>query len=159
MREVLLKLRHFCKIPISALNFSTRTFNCLKRANISTLYLLIENIENLEEIRNMGSKSIAEIDELLHVIEANGILQLDDFKDKMKRSGFAVGKRPSLPEEILRRPASDLDVSVRICNCFIIEHIETIGQVLDFRPCRYSALEEYGNPFAATASGTDRSSL
>lgn len=121
----------YCKIPISALNFSTRTFNCLMRANISTLYLLIENIENLEEIRNMGSKSIAEIDELLHVIEANGILQLDDFKDKMKRSGLAVGKRPSLPEEILRRPASDLDVSVRICNCFIIEHIETIGQVLD----------------------------
>ena len=134
----------YCKIPISALNFSTRTFNCLKRANISTLYLLIENIENLEEIRNMGSKSIAEIEELLHVIEANGILQLDDFKDKMKRSGLAVGKRPSLPEEILRRPASDLDVSVRICNCFIIEHIETIGQVLDFRPCRYSHLKNMG---------------
>ena len=53
------------------------------RANISTLYLLIENIENLEEIRNMGSKSIAEIDELLHVIEANGILQLDDFNEKL----------------------------------------------------------------------------
>ena len=27
----------YCKIPISALNFSTRTFNGLKRANISTL--------------------------------------------------------------------------------------------------------------------------
>ena len=39
----------YCKIPISALNFSTRTFNCLMRANISTLYLLIENIENLEK--------------------------------------------------------------------------------------------------------------
>ena len=51
------------EIPISALNFSTRTFNCLKRANISTLYLLIENIEKLEKIRNMGSKSIAEIEE------------------------------------------------------------------------------------------------
>jgi DNA-directed RNA polymerase alpha subunit len=75
----------YCKIPISALNFSTRTFKCLKRANISTLYLLIENIEN--------------------------------------------------PEEILRRPASDLDVSVRICNCFIIEYIKTIGQVLDLDPC------------------------
>ena len=73
----------YCKIPISTLNFSTRTFNCLMRANISTLYLLIENIENLEEIRNMGSKSIAEIDELLHVIEANGILQLDDFNEKL----------------------------------------------------------------------------
>ena len=46
-----------CKIPISVLNFSTRTFNCLMCANISTLYLLIENIENLEEIRNMGSRS------------------------------------------------------------------------------------------------------
>ena len=121
----------YCKIPISALNFSTRTYNCLMRAKINTLYLLIENIENLEKIRNMGSKSIAEINELLYAIEVNGISKLDDFKDKMKRSGLAVGKRPSLPEEILRRPASDLDVSVRICNCFIIEHIKTIGQVLD----------------------------
>lgn len=34
------------------------------------------------------------------------------------------------PKEILCRPASDLNVSARICNCFKIEHIETIGQVL-----------------------------
>jgi len=114
------------------------------RANISTLYLLIENIENLDKIRNMGSKSIAEIEELLHVIEADGILQLDDFKDKMKRSGLAVGERPSFPEEILRRPASDLDVSVRICNCFIIEHIETIGQVLDLDPADILHLKNMG---------------
>ncbi|MCI8691760.1 MAG: hypothetical protein HFH91_03285 [Lachnospiraceae bacterium] len=39
----------YCKIPISALNFSTRTYNCLMRAKINTLYLLIENIENLEK--------------------------------------------------------------------------------------------------------------
>ena len=35
----------YCKIPISALNFSTRTFNCLKRANISTLYFWWKSFE------------------------------------------------------------------------------------------------------------------
>lgn len=120
----------YCEIPISALNFSTRTFNCLKRANISTLYLLIENIEKLEKIRNMGSKSIAEIEELLHAIAENESSQLNNMKDKMENPELVIEKKPLLSKEILCRPASDLDVSVRICNCFKMEDIETIGQVL-----------------------------
>ncbi|MBD5156632.1 MAG: hypothetical protein HDT13_03220 [Butyrivibrio sp.] len=134
----------YCKIPISALNFSTRTFNCLMRANISTLYLLIENIESLGKIHNMGSKSIAEIEELLYVIMEKGVFQLNHTKDEIRKSELAVGERPLLPEEILRRPASDLDVSVRICNCFKKEHIETIGQVLTLNPMDILYLKNMG---------------
>lgn len=104
-------------IFISELKFSTRTFNCLMRANISTLYLLIENIENLKNIPNLGAKSIAEIKEFLQTIDKSGV---SHFKDE----------KAVLSEEILCRPASDLNVSVRICNCFMAEHIETIEQVL-----------------------------
>ena len=54
----------YCKIPISALNFSTRTFNCLMRAKISTLYLLIEKIwssrweKSITSRRNITSSRI-----------------------------------------------------------------------------------------------------
>lgn len=66
----------YCEVLISALNFSTRTFNWLKRAN-SMLYLLIENIEKLEKIRNMESKNIVEIEEFLHAIAENGSSQFN----------------------------------------------------------------------------------
>ena len=114
----------YCKIPISALNFSTRTFNCLMRANISTLYLLIENIENLEEIRNMGSKSIAEINEVLHAIEANGISVghqallllgasaevLCGGSPQRERTGLQQSSSPGYP--VLQQPFREFDLSV-----------------------------------------------
>lgn len=104
------------EIQISELKFSTRTFNWLKRANVSTLYLLIENIENLEKIRNLGAKSIAEIKKFLNSISEN--------------ESTIEDKKALLTKEILCRPASDLKVSARIINCFKIAHIKTIGQVL-----------------------------
>lgn len=41
------------------------------------LYLLIENIEKLEKIRNMESKNIVEIEEFLHAIAENGSSQFN----------------------------------------------------------------------------------
>ncbi|MCI8550152.1 MAG: hypothetical protein HFI68_06125 [Lachnospiraceae bacterium] len=118
------------EIPISVLNLSTRSFNCLMRANISTLYLLIENVEKLKEILNMGSEGIAEIEKILHKILENEKYWVENAISKGIDSGLFIEKRPSLSKEILCRPASDLNVSVRICNCFKKENIETIGQVL-----------------------------
>ena len=54
----------YMEIPISALGFSTRTFNALMRAGYNTLYLLIQNYDHLSEIRNLGYKSIDEINTL-----------------------------------------------------------------------------------------------
>lgn len=61
------------EINISELGFSTRTFNCLMRAGLNTLYLLVDNYETLPKLRNMGAKSITEIDELLARIAQDGI--------------------------------------------------------------------------------------
>ena len=41
------------------------------------LYLLIENIEKLEKIRNMESKNIVEIEEFLRAIAENGSSQFN----------------------------------------------------------------------------------
>ena len=59
------------KIPIDDMEFSVRTYNCLKRAGIHTAGQLQElNEEDLREIRNLGEKSILEIREKLEELEA-----------------------------------------------------------------------------------------
>lgn len=55
----------FAHVPenrIEELNFSQRTFNCLRRANINTLRTLAQVTENdLNMIRGFGSKSLKEV--------------------------------------------------------------------------------------------------
>ena len=124
------------EVAISTLGLSTRTFNCLKRAGYSTLYLLIENYNNLSYIRNMGAKSLSEIDDLLWNVSKNGVLQLSepiDDDESAVREEETVQKM-ILPPEILSRPATDLNVSGRICNLFHSVGIETIEQVLTLHP-------------------------
>ena len=48
------------EINISTLNLSNRALHSLMNAGINTLYLLIENAGQLNKIRNLGAKSIAE---------------------------------------------------------------------------------------------------
>lgn len=51
---------------IETANFSVRTFNCLKRAGINTIYDITQLSEdNLMKIRNLGSRSIEEIKDFL----------------------------------------------------------------------------------------------
>ena len=124
------------EVAISTLGLSTRTFNCLMRAGYSTLYLLIENYNNLSHIRNMGAKSLSEIDDLLWNASKNGFLQLSESIDDEEgavREEETIQKMILSPE-ILSRPATDLNVSGRICNSFHSEGIETIEQVLTLYP-------------------------
>lgn len=51
------------KCTIEDLELSVRAFNCLKRANIDTIAdLLDKTVEDLEKVRNLGKKSIDEIE-------------------------------------------------------------------------------------------------
>ncbi len=48
--------------PIEEIEFSVRTFNCLKRANINTVQDLIDKREaEVTKIRNLGKKSLKEV--------------------------------------------------------------------------------------------------
>lgn len=125
------------EINISELGFSTRTFNCLMRAGLNTLYLLVDNYETLPKLRNMGAKSITEIDELLARIAQDGISVIPG--GEAQSTGTASETEPieqaaSLPEGILSRPASDLHISIRILHSFQNEGIETIAQALALTP-------------------------
>lgn len=123
------------KVATSSLGLSTRTFNCLMRADYNTLYLLIENYDSLPNIRNMGAKSLCEIDDLLWNISKNGILQsieIDGNDESDAKEEIKQQKNLSL--ESLKRPATDLNVSGRICSSFHSEGIATIEQVLALHP-------------------------
>jgi len=56
--------------PIENLDFSVRTYNCLRKEKIDTLGLLIENTEeDLLAIRNFGKRSLTEVIEKLAELE------------------------------------------------------------------------------------------
>ena len=61
------ELQEKLKTPISELELSVRSANCLREAKILTIGELVEKTpQELLKYRNFGKKSLAEIDELLH---------------------------------------------------------------------------------------------
>ena len=61
------ELQEKLKTPISELELSVRSANCLREAKIHTIGELVQKTpQELLKYRNFGKKSLAEIDELLH---------------------------------------------------------------------------------------------
>ena len=59
-------------ITIEELNFSVRTYNCLKRANINTVEDFIEKTyEEMIEVKNLGKKNLDEIINKLAILGLN----------------------------------------------------------------------------------------
>ena len=58
------------QVPIENLDFSVRTYNCLKKEKIDTLGMLVENTEeDLLAIRNFGKRSLNEVIDKLADLE------------------------------------------------------------------------------------------
>ena len=135
-------------ISVTDLNLSVRAYNCLRRNRIFTLYSLIENYEALASFRNMGNKSLEEIDDCLEKIKAN-----ECFADKIKpgtESETVEGEtvdatETGVSESVSARPVTDLYVSDRILNVFCKEGITTIGQVLAMSKKEFFSLRNMGN--------------
>ena len=63
-------------ISIDELDFSVRSFNCLKRANIDTVGDLINKTEgDMMKVRNLGRKSLEEV---IHKLESLGLSLRDE---------------------------------------------------------------------------------
>lgn len=71
------------RLPISELELSVRSANCLKDANIKTIADLVKNQESeLLNFRNFGKKSLTEINELLKVMGLSLGMKIDPKKLK-----------------------------------------------------------------------------
>ncbi len=73
------------RLPISELELSVRSANCLKEANIQTIAELVKYQESeLLNFRNFGKKSLTEINDLLKVMGLTLGMKIDQKKLKRK---------------------------------------------------------------------------
>jgi DNA-directed RNA polymerase subunit alpha len=57
------------EMPIEELDLSVRSYNCLKRAGINTVAELVNKTpEDMMKVRNLGKKSLQEVEEKLAVL-------------------------------------------------------------------------------------------
>jgi DNA-directed RNA polymerase alpha subunit len=99
-------------MPISELNLTVRTQNCLTRENINTVGSLLElSVFDLEDIRNLGSKSIYEI------------------RAKLSAMGLALLSDEPFEGDILDQPIKRLSLSRSTSICLRNE-VETIGDLI-----------------------------
>lgn len=74
-------------MPVDALELSTRTHNCLRRADIATIGQILQMDEKqLKAVRNLGEKSLEEIK--------------DRVRDKCARHGYDLGGKWATPEDV-----------------------------------------------------------
>jgi len=75
--EVTVEENKYENITIEDLDLSVRSYNCLKRANISTVLELTEKTEEeMMKVKNLGKKSLKEIKEKLAQLD----LSFKDFE-------------------------------------------------------------------------------
>lgn len=66
------KRERILEMPIEDLELSVRSYNCLKRANISTVQDLANKTEaDMMKVRNLGKKSLDEVINKLHSLDLN----------------------------------------------------------------------------------------
>jgi DNA-directed RNA polymerase subunit alpha len=71
------------RLPISELELSVRSANCLREANIKTIVELVkQNEEEMLGLKNFGKKSLTEIKELLAVMGLSLGMKVDARKFK-----------------------------------------------------------------------------
>ena len=58
------------EMPIEELDLSVRSYNCLKRAGINTIFELTQKTaEDMLKVRNLGKKSLEEVENKLSFIQ------------------------------------------------------------------------------------------
>jgi hypothetical protein len=83
---------------IDILNFSTRTYNCLKSANISTIKDLINEENDLKYIKHLGDKSFKEIEDCIK--ELTELLKIKESVHKPKELNSSKDTEDTKNEQI-----------------------------------------------------------
>ena len=114
-------------IPVSKLDLSVRSSNCLHRANISTLYELIEayNKGLLLDIRNLGKLSFDEIVSKIRDIEF-GLKDIELL--------YNCQKERVIPDEIENIDILKLRLNSRQYHCLKEGGIKTVGELMRLHP-------------------------
>lgn len=110
------------RIPVTDFELSVRARNCLNKMNIRNLGdLVTKTEEELLSYKNFGETSLQEIKQML----AQKGLWLGMFREPSKTPQAADGSAADL----LSKPISALDLSVRARNCMERLQIRTVGEL------------------------------
>jgi DNA-directed RNA polymerase subunit alpha len=81
-----LKMREMLNKPVEELELSVRSANCLRANNIFTLGDLVHKTESeMLKYRNFGRKSLAELIEILKVMNLSFGMKIDQYVDVKKK--------------------------------------------------------------------------
>jgi DNA-directed RNA polymerase alpha subunit len=122
-------------MTIEELDLSVRAYNCCKRANILTVGDLIKKTgEDMMKVRNMGKKSL---DEIQKKLEMMGLSLLDcpeeEDEDEVPIDDIVCGGLTFIEtdEDKLQITLEDLDFSVRTYNVLKRAYIDTVGELIN----------------------------
>lgn len=129
------------KIPVTDFELSVRSRNCLNKMNVKTLGDLIQMTEaELLAHKNFGETSLMEVKQML----AQKGLRLG--MGKMDVNALAMGpeQKQNIPEEVLKKPVADLELSVRSRKCMERLNIETLGDLIEKTEAELLAAKNFG---------------
>jgi DNA-directed RNA polymerase subunit alpha len=133
------------RTPITDFEFSVRSRNCLTKMNIKTLGDLIHKTEaEMLAYKNFGETSLREIKEILDTkgLHLGMTLEPDD-KKKQKERLRSLASIDS-DSEMLMRPVTDLELSVRSRKAMGQLDIQTIGDLVTHTEAELIALKNFG---------------
>lgn len=140
-----LKIFHESECIIERLNFSVRTYNCLKKNNINTLKELLEvTDEKLMRFRNLGAKSFEEVKNIIIQIRSGNSV----FDDKECCSNKLIhNSKLSILEINAERDKKILKVLFKCGNNGLVDDIKIEDMRLSVRS--YNALKSCGYGYAS----------
>jgi len=131
------------RIPVTDFELSVRARNCLNKMNIRNLGdLVTKTEEELLAYKNFGETSLQEIKQML----AQKSLRLGMFRDGATGATPAPVEEPKSQgdEELLKKPISELELSVRSRNCMERLNIRTILELVQKSEPELLAVKNFG---------------
>lgn len=130
------------RIPVTDFELSVRARNCLNKMNIRNLGdLVVKTEEELLAYKNFGETSLHEIKQML----AQKGLRLGMYREdgEEEAEGAEAAESPA-DEEVLKKPVTELELSVRARNCMERLSIRTVGELVQKGEAELLAVKNFG---------------
>ncbi len=132
------------RTPITDFELSVRSRNCLAKMGVATLGDLVRFTEQeLLAHKNFGETSLQEIKDIL----AQKALRLGmgrEIDDPATRAFLGLDRPQEDKDAVLRRPISELELSVRSRNCMSTLGVQSIGDLVGHSEGELMACKNFG---------------
>ena len=130
--------------PVTDFELSVRARNCLKKMEIRTLGDLLKVSESeLLAYKNFGETSLVEINSMLLSKGLRLGQNLDSHYQRV-RADIYEDLRAQAPEEVLNRPISQLDFSVRARKALQMLGVQTVGDLATRTEAELMGIKNFG---------------